>query len=124
MKDSDSPAVLLGRSAKLKLFVMLRRTVKPEILTEHLGAHLSWMIEREKEGVVFLSGPVTPQQSAAALDGLTLLRAGSMAQAEETARQDPFVQNGVVSFEMREWTVFEGSIPLFITSSDSTVGVR
>ncbi len=124
MQDSDSPAVMLARSVKLKLFVMLRRTEKPAMITEHLGAHLRWMIEREKEGVVFLSGPVTPQQGAAALDGLTILRAGSLAQAAEIARQDPFIQNGVVSFEMREWTVFEGCIPLFITLSDSTVGVR
>lgn len=124
MQNSDSPAVLLARSAKLSLFVMLRRTVKPALIADNLGAHLRWMIEREKEGVVFLSGPVAPQQGAAPLDGLTILRAGSMAQAEETARQDPFIQNGVVSFEMREWTVFEGSIPLFITLSDSTVEVR
>jgi len=121
MPENDNLAAMLARSAKLKLFVMLRRTEKPALIPEFLAAHLRWMIEREREGVVFLSGPVVHRQGAVALDGMTLLRTDTIEQAEGVAQQDPFVLNGAVSFEMREWTAFEGAIRLTVNLSDSTV---
>jgi uncharacterized protein YciI len=124
MAENDNPTAMLARSAKLKLFVMLRRTEKPAKIPELLAAHLRWMIERERAGVVFLSGPVAPRQGAVALDGMTLLRTDTIEQAEDIAQQDPFVLNGAVSFEMREWTAFEGAIRLELTLSDSTVVLR
>lgn len=124
MLENDNPAAMLASSAKLKLFVMLRRTEKPSLIPELLAAHLRWMMERESEGVVFLSGPVAPRQGTVALDGMTILRTGSMEKAEVIAHQDPFVVSGAVSFEMREWTAFEGAIRLDINLSDSTVVVR
>jgi len=124
MPENDNPAAMLARSARLKLFVMLRRTEKPAQIPALLAAHLRWMIEREREGVVFLSGPVAPRQGAVALDGMTLLRTDTIEQAEAIAQQDPFVLNGAVSFEMREWTAFEGAIRLELNLSDSTVVLR
>ena len=124
MPENDNPAAMLARSARLKLFVMLRRTEKPAQIPALLAAHLRWMIEREREGVVFLSGPVAPRQGAVALDGMTLLRTDTIEQAEAIAQQDPLVLNGAVSFEMREWTAFEGAIRLELNLSDSTVVLR
>ncbi len=122
-QESNDPAVLLARAAKLKLFVMLRRTLKPALLPERLGEHLRWMIGQEKEGRIFLSGPIAPHPSATALDGLTIVRADSLAAAQEIARNDPFVQSGIVAFEMREWTVNEGAIPVTVTLSDSAAAI-
>ena len=119
--QSSDPAVLLARAAKLRLFVMLRRTVDPARIPEKLGEHLRWMIGEEKAGRVFLSGPVAPR-GVTALDGLTILRVRDMAEAEDMAARDPFVQSGIVTFEMREWIVNEGSISVMVTLSDSTVG--
>ncbi len=124
MPENDKATAMLAHSAKLKLFVMLRRTENPAKIPELLAAHLHWMIERERSGVVFLSGPVAPRKGAVALDGMTLLRTDTIEQAEEIAQQDPFVLNGAVSFEMREWTAFEGTIRLELNLSDSTVVLR
>ena len=123
MTEHD-PAVLLARAAKLKLFVMLRRVVKPDLLVDNLGAHLRWLIDREKEGVVFLSGPVAPREGAVTLSGLSILRTTTIEEAEAIARQDPFIKLGVFTYEMHEWTVNEGGISLFVSLSDSTVAVR
>ena len=87
------PGVLLARAAKLRLFVMLRRTLKPDMLPKMLGTHLRWMIDREKEGSIFLSGPTTSRVGSTPLDGLTIIRADDPAQAQAIAMQDPFIQN-------------------------------
>jgi uncharacterized protein len=123
-KNSTDPAVLLARSAKLKLFVMLRRTVRPEMLPERLSDHLQWIIAQEKEGRIFLSGPITSRTDATPLDGLTIIRAADLSEAEALASQDPFIQSGIVAFEMREWTVNEGALPLVVTLSDSLAVFR
>ena len=123
MDDALDPAALLARAARLRLFVMLRRTQKPDMLPKLLGAHLHWMIDREKEGLIFLSGPTTPGVGSTRLDGLTIIRAADLAQAEAIAMQDPFVQNDIVGFELFEWTVNEGAIPVTITLSNSTARI-
>ena len=122
--NQNDPAVLLARSAKLKLFVMLRRVVKPDLLADNLGAHLRWMIDREKEGVVFLSGPFAPREGAVPVSALSILRTTTIEEAEAIARQDPFIKLGVATYEMHEWTVNEGGISLFVSLSDSTVAIR
>ena len=121
MQPTSAVQQLLARSAKLRLFVMLRRTLRPEALAETLEAHLRWMIEQEAQARIFLSGPTTPRDGSIALDGLTIIRADSLDAAEQIAAEDPFVRSGIVSFEMREWIVNEGSIPLTVTLSNSTV---
>jgi len=118
---SDDPAILLARSAKLRLFVMLRRTRDPALLRANVGAHLRWMIAAEKAGHIMLSGPVAPDATASPLDGLTIIRAASLEAAHALAAEDPFIQLGAVDYDMREWIVNEGSIALTVTLSDSTV---
>lgn len=120
--DSD-PMVLLAQAAKLKLFVMLRRTVKADEQKSALGAHLAWIIGAEKQGKIFLSGPVAPHDGEIPLDGLTIVHAASLAHAEELANEDPLVSTGIVRYEMCEWTVNEGAIQLTVTLSDSTARV-
>ena len=112
-------AQLLSASARLKLFVMLRRTLEPALLREHLATHLRWMIEAEKRGAIFLSGPIAKREGGTQLDGLTIIRTASLADAEALAAEDPLVRIGAVAFEMREWTANEGSINVTVTLSDS-----
>jgi hypothetical protein len=112
-------AQLLGGSARLKLFVMLRRTLDPALLREHLATHLRWMIDAEKRRVIFLSGPIAKRDGGTHLDGLTIIRTASLADAEALAAEDPLVKIGAVAFEMREWTANEGAINVTVTLSDS-----
>jgi uncharacterized protein YciI len=121
MTDARSEAMqLLSRSAKLKLFVMLRRTLDPALLRAHLGEHLRWMIEAEKRGQIFLSGPIARREDGTHLDGMTVIRTATLADAETLAQSDPFVKLGAIAFEMREWIANEGSLNVTVTLSDST----
>lgn len=124
MENSTDPRALLSRSVKMTLFVMLRRTRDRSLLREHIGAHLRWMVDAEKRGQVFLSGPIAPREGTTQLDGLTIIRAANLDEAEELAATDPFVKLGAIEYEIREWTANEGAISLTVSLSDSTVTFR
>jgi uncharacterized protein YciI len=111
---------------------MLRKTLyvvlsKGAASAEQIGAvlpqHLEYMIGLEKTGVLFASGPLTAAQGQPAGDGLTILRAASATEAHKIAAADPFVVNGLRSFEVREWTVMEGSLGLTIDFSDQSLKI-
>ena len=54
---------------------------------------------------------------------MTVLRAASVEEARAIAAQDPFVINGVRTFELREWTVTEGSFGVTVNFSDQSMTV-
>jgi uncharacterized protein len=102
-----------------KLYVILSKGgASPDRLKEHLPAHLEFMIDLEKSGVLFASGPL---DGGARGDGLTIVRAASMEEARQVAARDPFVINGLRSFDVREWTVMEGSLGIKVNFSDQTL---
>jgi uncharacterized protein YciI len=88
-----------------------------------LPQHLEYMIGLEKQGVLFASGPLTAAQDRPAGDGLTILRAESAEAARAIAATDPFVVNKLRTFEVREWTVMEGSLGLTVNFSDQSLQV-
>ena len=94
-----------------KLYVILSKGgAAPEQLAEHLPRHLEYMIGLEKTGVLFASGPLAEADGQMRGDGLTVVRAANAQAAREIAEADPFVVHGLRSFELREWTVMEGSL--------------
>ena len=113
---------LTQRMLRKKLYVILS---KGDATAEQIGAvppqHLEYMIGLEKRGVLFGSGPLTAAAGAPAGDGLTILRAASADEARTIASADPFVVNKLRSFEVREWTVMEGSIGVKVNLSDQTL---
>ena len=113
---------LTQRMLRKKLFVVLS---KGAATAEQIGAllpqHLEYMIGLEKAGTLFASGPLTAPAGGPAGDGLTILRAASEAEAHRIASADPFAINGLRSFEVREWTVMEGSIGVKLNLSDQTL---
>src|SRR5262245_22083777 len=106
-----------------KLYVVLSKGgAAPEKIAEHLPRHLEYMIGLEKKGVLFASGPSAEADGKTRGDGLTVLRAASAQAAREIAEADPFIVHGLRSFELREWTVMEGSLGIkvhFPTSRSS-----
>jgi uncharacterized protein len=105
-----------------KLYVVLSKGgAAPEKIAEHLPRHLEYMIGLEKEGVLFASGPLAEADGKTRGDGLTILRAASAQAAREIAEADPFVVNGLRSFELREWTVMEGSLGIKVNLSDQSL---
>src|SRR5262245_15714029 len=93
----------------------------PEAIAEHLPRHLEYMIGLEKKGVLFASGPLAEADGKMRGDGLTIVRAASADAAREIAEADPFIVHGLRSFELREWTVMEGSLGIKVNFSDPSL---
>src|SRR5215471_4647851 len=105
-----------------KLYVVLSKSgTTAEKIAELLPKHLEYMIGLEKAGVLFASGPLTAGDGTTRGDGLTILRAASAEAARNIAEADPFVVNGLRNFELREWTVMEGSLGIKINFSDQSL---
>jgi len=113
---------LTQRMLRKKLYVILS---KGGATVDEIGAvlpqHLEYMIGLEKKGVLFASGPLTAAAGTPAGDGLTILRAANADEARTIASADPFVVNKLRTFEVREWTVMEGSIGVTVNLSDQTL---
>ena len=85
-----------------KLYVVLSKgDAAAEEIAKHLPRHLEYMIGLEKKGVLFASGPLAEADGKTRGDGLTILRASSADAARKIAEADPFVVNGLRSFELR-----------------------
>jgi uncharacterized protein YciI len=116
---------LTERMLKKKLYVVLSTPIEggAEKLLEHLPAHLEYMIANEKKGLLFASGPLSEADGGQKGRGLTVLRASGIEEARALAAQDPFVVHGVRTFEVREWTVMEGSFGVTVNFSDQSMSV-
>ena len=107
-----------------KLYVVLSKGgATPEQLSEHLPSHLEYMIDLERKGVLFASGPLSDGEGKMRGDGLTILRAGRADEARKIAESDPFFVAGLRSFELREWTLMEGSLGIRVNFSDQSLEV-
>src|SRR5262249_312694 len=102
---------LTQRMLRKRLYVILSNS---HPTADEIGAVLpkqpEYRLGRERKGVLFASGPLTATAGAPAGDGLTILRAESAEEARRIASSDPFVVNNLRTFEVREWTVMEGSL--------------
>jgi uncharacterized protein len=115
---------LTARMLRKKLYVVLSKGgTTPDQLAAVLPQHLEYMIGLEKKGVLFASGPLTMAADTPAGDGLTILRAESAEAARAIAAADPFVINKLRTFDVREWTVMEGSLGLTVNFSDQSLEV-
>ena len=115
---------LMRKMARKKLYVVISTPiVPPENLKPFLMAHLEYMIGLEKRGLVFASGPLADGEGPPSGHGLTVLRAASAKEARALAEADPFFVNGLRTFELKEWTVMEGTLSLRVNFSDQTVEV-
>jgi uncharacterized protein len=107
-----------------KLYVILSKgAATPDQLGAVLPEHLEYMIGLEKCGVLFASGPLNTAPGGPVGDGLTILRAASMDEARDLASADPFVKNKIRTFEVREWTVMEGSLGVRVNFSDQSLEI-
>ena len=104
--------------------IFAKAVVSPDKLMPLLPAHLEYLIDLEKRGLLFASGPLT-DVGAGPLSGggLTFLRAASAAEAREIAEAEPFAKNGLRTFEIKEWTIMEGTLGLRVNLSDQSVEV-
>lgn len=89
-------------------------------LGPRLADHLAYMIELERRGRLFASGPFGDGRSG---DGMTILRAADEAEARAMMLADPFVVHGLRTFTITPWTVMEGSLSVTVSLSQGTATV-
>lgn len=114
---------LLAPMLRKRVWVVLSKPVSGlDGMMPHLEDHLTWLIELERTGAVFASGPFLPSADGEppSGEGMTILRAETREEAEALARQDPFVRAGVRTFELRPWQINEGSVSIRAHFSDGT----
>ncbi len=124
MNEDERIAQLTQKMLRKKLYIVLSKPlVSPELLKPLLLAHLEYMIGLEKRGIIFASGPLADAEGSPKGEGLTVLRATSAEEARAIAQADPFFRNGLRAFELKEWTVMEGTLGLRVDLSDQSVEV-
>ena len=105
------PALVAGRDYWL-VRSWPRDTTTALDIERMAGEHIAWLLRLEADGVVFLSGPLTSGPGVAPGAGITVLRAGSAAEATQIAAADPFVTSRLRTFEVFGWQINEGAIQL------------
>src|ERR1700744_4551851 len=102
---------LTRKMLRKKRFLMITNPiVPPEFLQPFLSAHLEYMIDLEKRGLVFASGPLTDGVGPPTAEGLPVPRAKAAAEPRALAEADPFYVHGLRGFFLKEWTVIEGRL--------------
>jgi uncharacterized protein YciI len=97
-----------------------RETFDPGSL---LPAHLDFMIALEKQGRLFLSGPVTGRDGQFGRLGLTVLNVTTIAEAEAIWADEPFFRAGQRDAEFYMWKLMEGRLELAFDLSDQSFRV-
>jgi uncharacterized protein YciI len=124
MNVDERVAQLTQKMLRRKFYAVLSKaSPTPEKLKPLLPEHLEYMIGLEKRGLLFASGPLADGAGPPTGAGLTILRTSSMEEARALAEMDPFVKNGLRTFELKEWTVMEGTLGLRVNLSDQSVEV-
>jgi len=122
--SAERIAEITSKMLRRKLYVVLSTaTASPDQVQANLPAHLDYMIDLEKKGLVFASGPFSDEEGNPRGNGMTILRSKDADEARKIAEADPFVANGLRTFEIREWTVMEGSFGVTVNFSDQSVQV-
>ncbi|MEA2946195.1 MAG: uncharacterized protein QOI40_1525 [Alphaproteobacteria bacterium] len=104
---------------RLRLFVIFSFG-KGLDLKPYLADHLAFMIELERQGKLFASGPFGDGTKG---DGMTIIRAADEEEARAVALRDPFVVNGIRTFKIEPWTVMEGSLRVTVNFSDRSATI-
>jgi uncharacterized protein YciI len=120
MKTAE-PHQLLAAMLNKPMFVALREPRDLRKIQALLPAHLEWAIQAERRGELFASGPFAAEGCPpGAAGGMTIIRAGSYAEAEAILAKDPFVREGVVNVTLRKWVVMEGGFTVTVRFSDQS----
>src|SRR5437667_5691881 len=95
-EQHDEINTLLGRMLQKRLYVVFSTPLQPmSEMRSLLQEHLSYMIELEKRGLLFASGPFLAEGQELPGSGMSILRVASRAEAEAIAQEDPIYKNGM-----------------------------
>ncbi len=115
----------MGMLAK-KLFVVFTSPAEGlGPVMENLEEHLAYQHEIEQNGTMFAAGPfATDDESLWQGEGMVIIRADSLAEAEQVAANDPMHKSGARTYRVRPWLMNEGSFTVRVTYSDQKHAVE
>lgn len=83
---------------------------------EVLPDHLDFLMDLEKRGILFASGPLSvPNGAKQSFNGMTILRADSFVDAREIVEREPFVTRGLRTYQLHVWDLNEGSFSVTLS---------
>jgi catechol 2,3-dioxygenase-like lactoylglutathione lyase family enzyme/uncharacterized protein YciI len=109
----------MAQMLKKKLYVCISHggAPHPSPPIETILEHLEWAIELEKSGRVFAMGPFKTELNSMQGDGLLVIRADSLAEAEAIFMQDPIHRDGYRTPWVCAWEMHQGTINVSIDLS-------
>ena len=111
---------LMAPMLKRRVFAIISTIREGKDIHPVLADHRQYLISLEAEGKIFASGPFTDEEGVPTGDGLTIVRAASLAEAQEIADGDPFVREGIRDTQVRPWTLMEGCVGVNVDLSRGT----
>lgn len=122
--EDDARRLLAGMLQK-PLYAVLRTPHDLSRFGALIEQHLHWAIAAERRGELFASGPfVEDGGTPGAVGGLSILRAGSLEEAERIIAGDPFISGGVYTATVRKWMLMEGGVTVTVRFSDQSYLLR
>lgn len=100
-----------GLLGKQLFIVSTTPTAGMEPIQANIKEHLAYQRMLEDTGVMFAAGPVADEGGATwSGEGMVVVRADSLEQAEAIAAADPMHAAGARSYRVRPWLVNEGTV--------------
>ena len=88
---------------------------------KNLVPHLEFQEQLEREDIMFAAGPNwTDDEQNWEGEGMVVIRAASLVEAQAIAAKDPMHQSGARKFTVRPWLVNEGTILVRLNYSKGT----
>jgi uncharacterized protein len=88
---------------------------------ENVVRHLEFQEQLQREGIMFAAGPNwTDDEQNWKGEGMVVIRAASLVEAQAIAAKDPMHQSGARKFTVRPWLVNEGTILVRLNYSKGT----
>ena len=110
---------LLGRDYWLILSTPVAGTGQADI-DACAPEHIAWLLGLERDGVLFLSGPLLSGPGTGPGSGVTVLRAADEDEAGSIAANDPFAVKGLRTFTVHRWRLNEGSVGVRLSLGTAT----
>ena len=86
---------------------------------ENIEEHLAYQHEIEQNGIMFAAGPfATDDEAQWQGEGMVIIRAKSLSEAEQVAANDPMHKSGARTYRVRPWLMNEGNFTVKVTYSD------
>jgi uncharacterized protein YciI len=124
MQISEGAKGLMQQMLQKPLYVVLRTPHDLTRFSDLLEEHLQWAIAAEKRGELFASGPFLDGGTPGAAGGMSILRAGSEAEAQRILSADPFIREKVYMPFIKKWMLMEGGVTVTVRFSDQSCLVR